>query len=99
MRLGIVRGRVVLNLSVPSLEPVAVANVATRKGCRFLIGQRLEGDDQTSGEPLVIPDWLGAGRGSEVILSTDHDLALRRLSNTTPGRLAVVGIVDSGGGS
>ena len=78
---------------------VATHKHPTLEGCRFLIGQRLGADGQASGEPLVILDWLGAGRGSVVILSTDHDLARERLGNTTPGRLAVVGIVDSGGAS
>ena len=76
--------------------------VATHKhpslqGCRFLIGQRLEADGQTSGEPLVILDWFGAGRGSVVVVSTDGDISRERFGNTTPGRLAVIGLVDSGG--
>ena len=73
---------------------VSTVKHETLAGCRFLIGQRLEADGQTSGEPLVILDWLGAGRGCTVIVSTDGDLARRKLGNTTPSRLAVVGIVD-----
>ncbi len=67
----------------------------TLQGVRFLIGQRLEADGTTSGEPLVIVDRLGARRGSTVIVSTDGDIARQWLGNTTPVRLVSVGIVDS----
>lgn len=69
----------------------------TLKGCRFLIAQRIEADGTTSGEPLWLVDWLGAGIGSTVIASTDGDIAREKLGNTTPARLVVVGIVDSPG--
>ena len=76
------------------------AVTSTRKhenleGCRFLIGQRLEADGRPNGEPLIILDWLGARRHNTVIVSTDGDLARKKLGNTTPARLAVVGIVDA----
>lgn len=66
----------------------------TLQGVRFLIGQRLEADGSTSGEPIVVIDRMGARRGSTVIVSTDGDIARRWLGNSTPVRLAVVGIVD-----
>ena len=66
----------------------------TLAGCRFLVGQRLEADGGVSGEPLVILDWLGARRHSVVMVSTDGDIARKKLGNTTPARLSVVGIVD-----
>jgi microcompartment protein CcmK/EutM len=62
----------------------------TLEGCRFLIGQRLDG----TGEPLVILDWMGAARGATVVVSTDGDVARLRLGNTTPARLTVAAIVD-----
>ena len=62
--------------------------------CRWLIGQRLEADGRTSGEPLVILDRIGANRGNMVVVSTDGDIARKWLGNTTPARLVVVGIVD-----
>jgi ethanolamine utilization protein EutN len=66
----------------------------TLQGSRFLIGQRLEADGRTSGEPLVLIDQLGARRGSTVMVSTDNE-PLRLLSgNQTPARLVVVGLVD-----
>ncbi len=66
----------------------------TLAACRLLIGRRLEADGSDSGDPLVILDWMGAGRGSTVLVSTDGDLPRKRLGNTTPGRLTVTGIVD-----
>ncbi len=47
---------------------VPAAKHATLDGCRFLIAQRLEADDGTGAEPLVIIDWLGAGDGSAGIV-------------------------------
>jgi ethanolamine utilization protein EutN len=72
----------------------AAAKHETLHGVRFLIGQRLEADGSTSGEPLVIIDRMGARRGSTVIVSTDGDISRRWLGNTTPARLVVIGIVD-----
>ena len=61
MRLGIVRGRVVLNVSIPALkgvrlvivEPVTACNLAARNG----IG---------GGKALVAADHLAAGHGQMV---------------------------------
>jgi len=72
----------------------AAAKHPTLEGVRFLVGQRLEANGSTSGEPLVVIDRLGARRGSTVIVSTDGDIARRWLGNNTPARLVVVGIVD-----
>jgi len=69
----------------------------TLQACRFLIGQRLDADGSSTGEPLVILDWLGAARGSTVMVSTDGDVARRKLGNTTPARLTVAAIVDDRG--
>jgi ethanolamine utilization protein EutN len=73
----------------------ATVKHATLQACRFLIGQRLEADGSTSGEPLVLLDRLGARRGSTVVVSTDGDIAREWLGNTTPGRMVVVGLVDA----
>ncbi len=73
---------------------VAVKKHATLAGCRLLIAQRLEADGSVSGEPIVVVDWLGAGPGSTVMVTTDGDLARVRLGNTTPVRMTVVGILD-----
>ena len=74
---------------------VAAAKHATMQSCRFLLAQRIEADGNPSGEPLVVVDWLGAGSGSNVIVSTDGDIARHRFGNNTPIRMVVVGIIDS----
>jgi microcompartment protein CcmK/EutM len=73
---------------------VAAAKHDTLAGARFLVGQRLEADGRTISEPIVVVDWLGAGPGSTVLVSTDGDIARERFGNTTPARMVVVGIVD-----
>jgi ethanolamine utilization protein EutN len=63
-------------------------------GVRFLIGQRLHADGTTVGEPLVLLDRMGAGRGSLVLVSSDGTIARDWLGKGVPARLVVVGIVD-----
>jgi ethanolamine utilization protein EutN len=74
---------------------VAAVKHSTLEGCRLLLAQRLEADQSLGAEPIVVVDWLGAGCGSTVLISTDGDIARTRLGNTTPARLVVVGILDS----
>ncbi len=62
---------------------------------RFLIAQRLEGDGSDSGEPQIVVDTIGARVGSRVLVTTDNEVVRKASSNTTPVRLAVMGIVDS----
>ena len=78
------------------IEGTVVATVKhpTLAGCRFLVAQRIESDGNLAPEPIAIVDWLGAGRGATVIVSTDGDIARARLGNTTPARMVVLGIVD-----
>lgn len=64
-------------------------------GVRFLIGQRLDTDGTTVGEPLVLLDKMGAGRGSTVLVSSDGTIARDWLGQGVPARLVVVGIVDT----
>jgi microcompartment protein CcmK/EutM len=66
----------------------------TLGGCRLLVARRLERDGRATGEPVVVVDRLGARHGSTVVVSTDGDYLRRRLGDTTPARLAVVGLVD-----
>jgi ethanolamine utilization protein EutN len=78
------------------IEGTVVATVKhpTLDGRRFLVAQRLEADGSAGLEPIVVVDWLGAGSGSTVMVSTDGDIARERLGNTTPARMVVTGIVD-----
>lgn len=64
-------------------------------GVRFLIAQRLEADLRPSGEPFVVLDRMGAGRGANVLVSTDGNLAREWLGKDVPARLVVVGLVDT----
>ncbi len=64
-------------------------------GYRLLIAQRLDAREAAVGEPQVVLDDLGAGRGSHVMVTSDGDLARLALNdNTTPSRFFVVGIID-----
>lgn len=63
-------------------------------GVRFLIAQRLERDGHATGEPIVLLDRMGAGRGSTVLVSSDGTIARDWLGKGVPARLVVVGIVD-----
>jgi ethanolamine utilization protein EutN len=63
-------------------------------GVRFLIGQRLQPDGSTIGDPLVFLDRMGAGRGTTVLVSSDGTIARDWLGKGVPARLVVVGIVD-----
>ncbi|MGC1463697.1 MAG: EutN/CcmL family microcompartment protein [Terracidiphilus sp.] len=79
------------------IEGTVVATVKhpTLGGCRFLVAQRLGTDGSAAAEPIAVLDWLGATRGTTVLVSTDGDIAREKLGNTTPARMVVVGIVDS----
>lgn len=63
-------------------------------GVRFLIGQRLGAGGGPVGEPMVLLDRMGAGRGSTVLVSSDGTIARDWLGQGVPARLVVVGIVD-----
>ena len=63
-------------------------------GERLLVVQ-LEGTDgKPDGEPVLVFDRLGAGRGDAVLLSTDGQLLQEQLGRTTPGRWSVIGLPD-----
>jgi len=74
---------------------VAAARHSTMSGCRFLVARRLEADGSLAAEPIVVVDWMGAGKGSTVVVSTDGDIARKKFGNGTPIRLTVLGIVDA----
>ena len=65
------------------------------RGFRLLVSQRLDRDGNEVGEPLVVLDTLGAGIGTQVIVSSDGELARTLVRDkATPSRMVVVGIVD-----
>jgi ethanolamine utilization protein EutN len=73
---------------------VSVVKHPSLEGCRLLVAQRIEADGSAPSEPIAVIDWLGAGLGSTVLVSTDGDIARARLGNNTPARMVVAGIVD-----
>lgn len=68
---------------------------ASLRGFPLLIGQRLDPDGADRGEPQILIDPIGAGRGDVVLVGSDGDLA-RKLTkdNNTPSRMVVLGVVD-----
>ena len=84
MQLATVKGRATSTVRHPSLA-----------GVKLLICQPLGGDRQPAGDPVLAVDRLGAGRGDEVVLTSDG-LGLRELlgDNTSPARWWTLGIVD-----
>lgn len=74
---------------------MGVARHSTMNGCRFLVARRLEPNGSLAAEPILVVDWMGAGKGSTVVVSTDGDIARKKFGNTTPIRLTVLGIVDA----
>jgi ethanolamine utilization protein EutN len=74
---------------------VAAAKHSSMEACRLLVARRIEADGSVAEEPNVVVDWLGAGRGETVMVSTDGDIAREKFGNNTPVRLVVVGIVDA----
>ena len=47
------------------------------------------------GNPLLVVDWLGAGRGDRVLLTSDGPAVQKHLRDAkTPVRYSVAGIVD-----
>jgi ethanolamine utilization protein EutN len=79
MRLGYVRGHVVLNLSVPSLtgnrllivEPVTADNLADRNG-------------EGGGKQLVVADRLGPGDGQLIAFTEGREAANPYWPNSVP---------------
>ena len=82
-----IKGRATSTVKHPSLE-----------GCRLLIAQMLDIRLEPAGDPVLIIDRLGAGRGDLVMITSDG-LGLRQLlgDNTSPARWWSVGIVDHDG--
>ena len=74
---------------------VGASRHPTLAGCRLLVVRRLEADGTAADEPNVVVDWMGAARGSTVMVSTDGDIAREKLGNNTPARMVVVGLVDA----
>jgi microcompartment protein CcmK/EutM len=70
MRLGIVRGRVVLNVAVPALRGLRLLIVDPVTAPNLAAGNGLGG-----GKPLVAADQLGAGSGQMVAFVEGREAA------------------------
>ncbi len=69
------------------------------KGCRHLLCEVLDHEGGPTGRIVVAVDRLGAGAGSEVLVTADGEAACRGLAaGRAPLRNAVFGIIDSTGG-
>jgi ethanolamine utilization protein EutN len=83
MQLGRVIGTATATIKHPTFE-----------GERMLVVQLEMADGRPEGEPILVFDRLGAGRG-DVVVVTNDGLALQELiGRTTPARWSVVGIPD-----
>ena len=83
MQLGLVIGTATATVKHPSFE-----------GERLLVVQMIGADGRDDGEPVLAFDRLGAGRGDEVLLTSDGAILQERLGRSTPGRWSVMGIPD-----
>ncbi|OHB69124.1 MAG: ethanolamine utilization protein EutN [Planctomycetes bacterium RBG_13_63_9] len=66
------------------------------KGHKLLLVMALQADGRTiEGDPILVVDTVGAGRG-EVVMVTSDGIGARQLlgSDTSPVRWTVLGIVD-----
>ncbi len=85
MYTGIVVGSATATLKHPSME-----------GCKLLLVMALRADGSgIEGDPILVVDTLGAGRGDKVIITSDG-IRVRELlgDDTSPVRWSVVGIPD-----
>jgi ethanolamine utilization protein EutN len=85
MFIGRVMGNAVATIKHPSME-----------GWKLLLVMALQADGRTpEGDPILVIDSIGAGRGETVVITSDG-LGARELigSNQTPVRWSVLGIRD-----
>jgi ethanolamine utilization protein EutN len=75
---------------------VATVKHPTLKGWRLLLVQLMTADGKEDGEPLLAIDSLGAGVGSQVILTNDGAAARALVkAKNSPARWMVMGMCDA----
>ena len=86
MQQAIVQGRATSTVKHVSLD-----------GRKLLVCQALGADGRPGGDPVLVLDSLGAGRGDRVLITSDG-AGLRDLlgSDNSPARWWTLGIVDEG---
>ncbi len=81
---AVVVGHAVSTVKHPSMD-----------GYKLLLCQVFGGDGKESGTPIVALDFLGAGIGQRVFVSTDGIGARTMLGdNTSPARMYIQGLID-----
>lgn len=60
----------------------------------MLVVQPISRDGKDDGEPVLVFDRLGAGRGQVVLLTSDGALLQSELGRDTPGRWSVMALPD-----
>ena len=84
MQLGTVVGHATSTVKHPTLN-----------GWRLAVVQMLTSDGGPDGEPVLAIDSLGAGSGSEVLVTTDAVLVRELVgAKNSPIRFAVMGLAD-----
>ncbi|MCE5268257.1 MAG: EutN/CcmL family microcompartment protein [Planctomycetaceae bacterium] len=85
MFVGYVIGSATATLKHPSME-----------GWKLLLVKPLQADGETpEGDPILVVDSIGAGRGEKVIITSDGRGARELLgTENTPVRWSVMGICD-----
>lgn len=63
-------------------------------GERLLVVQLEGADGRPDGEPVLVFDRLGAGRGDEVLVTNDGQVLQEMIGRDTPGRWSVMGLPD-----
>lgn len=61
---------------------------------RLLVVQLESRDGRPDGEPVLVFDRTGAGRGDEVLVTNDGQALQELIGRTTPGRWSVLGQPD-----
>ncbi|MDB5353202.1 MAG: carbon dioxide concentrating mechanism/carboxysome shell protein [Planctomycetota bacterium] len=67
---------------------------ASFTGERLLVVQLQGTDGREDGEPVLVFDRLGAGRGDRVLVTNDGMTLQEQLGRMTPGRWSVMGLPD-----
>lgn len=84
MQLAEIIGRATSTVKHPSMD-----------GWRMLIAQPLGASGQDDGDPVIVIDDLGSGRGDKVIITSDGKHVSEMIgTKKSPVRWAVLGIAD-----
>lgn len=69
------------------------------KGVRLLVCEPVDDANVGTGQAMVAADWMGAGRGDLVLVTSDGDASYSHTGDRhTPLRNVVMGIIDESTG-